>query len=201
MGTVSAGRSVVKVDVELAGDYAKVFVQKTLALLLLLLGHAVDFAKTLPRRTRTAIAWMRRVWGWARNLPRNLQIGVSASAIVLIAVFLGVALRPTATLRISLSGDVRSGEVSVWVDDRLVANGQVEGKTVRLAGIFRKTEGSFSKEVKVSPGNHAIRVQIADASEAYNQTRQTDVTLKKDESHTLSIRCDSRRDSLSLSFY
>lgn len=204
MGTVGAGRSVVKVDVELAGDYAKAFVQKALVLLLLLLGHAVDFAKALPGRTRTGIIWMRRAWKWARTLPRSLQIGVGALAVVLmvvIGVSLGAALGPKATLRISLSGDVQSGEVSVWVDNRLVANGQVEAKTVRFAGIFRRTEGSYSKEVKVKPGDHAIRVQVVDATEGYNRTRETDATLKKDESRTLSIRCDWPRNSLSLSFY
>ncbi|MHB8539123.1 MAG: serine/threonine-protein kinase [Candidatus Dormibacteria bacterium] len=204
MGTVGAGRSVVKVDVELAGDYAKVFVQKALVLLLLLLRHAVDFAKAVPRRTRTAITWMRRAWEWARTLPRSLQIGVAALAILLIVVIgvsLGAALGPKATLRISLSGDVQSGEVSVWVDNRLVANGQVEAKTVRFAGIFRRTEGSYSKEVKVKPGNHVIRVQVVDATEGYNRTRETDATLKKDESRTLSIRCDWPRNSLSISFY
>jgi serine/threonine-protein kinase len=196
--STSPGQSIAKADVGPVAEFAKIVVQKTLALLLLLLGLAVDFAATLPRRMREAAAGVHRAWKWTRSLRPLQQAGVITVAVVLvvgIGVSLGLSMFDTATLKIALSGDLMAGKVSVWMDDRQIANGAVESRTVKLAGILPRTEGNYYRELRVPPGIHTIRVRVVGTKDPYDETRQIAATLRQDASYTMYVRCGSRWES------
>ena len=194
----SPGRSIATADVGPAGEIAKFIVQKTLGLLLLLLGLLVDFAATLPRRARDAAAGIHRAWKWTRSLRPVQQVVVFTVAIVAvvgIGVSLGLSIVNTATLKLALSGDVMSGKVTVWMDDREIANGAVESRTVKLAGILPRTEGSYYRVLRVSPGAHKLRVRVVGTNNPYDETREIDASLRQEQTYTLYMRCGQRWDS------
>jgi hypothetical protein len=118
--------------------------------------------------------------------------------VVGIGVSLGLAIMNTATLKVAVSGDLMSGKVNVWMDDREIVSGNVESRTVKLAGILPRTEGSYYRELRVPPGDHTIRVRIVGANDPYDQTRQITATLQQEATYTLYVKCGSRWDASTL---
>src|SRR5262245_8647563 len=191
----SPGRSIATADVGPVGDMAKFLVQKTLTLMLLVVGLAVDFAATLPRRARDAAAGVHRAWMWTRSL-RPVQQGIVFTAAFVamggIGVSLGLSIANTATLKLALSGNLVSGKVTVWMDERTIVNGTVESRTAKLAGILPRTEGSYYRELRVPPGAHKIRVRVVGTNNPYDETRHIEATLRQQQTYALYMRCGKR---------
>ena len=199
---IQAPSPVVAVDWERVAEYTNLARRTVLSLSILFRNHAVSFAKTLPDRSRAAVAFARRAREWTRTLPRQAHVALAVGAIVPVGFFvmwLSVALAPKAALQISLSHNFREGGVSVWVDDELVVENALMGRETRLLGLFRRIEGGFLERVAVEPGKHIIRVHVVAPGEGYDETREIEVELDKDEEKMVAVSCDSRKGFLNLS--
>ncbi len=153
--------------------------------------------------TRSSIALARRTWRWAWSLPRGLKLALGLGVVLLVALgalWLGSALGPKATMRISLSHDFTAGNVYVFVDGKLISEGELKGAETRQFGVFKRRVGHFSDTTTLSPGRHSVRVNVQADAHGYNQTQEIEGKFEKEEEKTLAISCESRKGSFSLNW-
>ena len=141
----------------------------------------------LARRARDTAVGVHRAWKWtlAPAAAVVLVVGMSLS--------LGMTMARTATLKLALSGQLPSGKVTVWMDERTIASGTVESRTV--AGIRPSAVGSYYHELRVPPGPHRIRVMVVGTNNPYDETRQVEATLQSGGTYALYMQCGQRRDT------
>lgn len=104
----------------------------------------------------------------------------------------------SATLTIAGHHGFRRAEVSIWVDGDLKSKYEVTGAEKRRFGILQKTEGNFSRSVRVGAGDHIVRVQFRSLTDSSSIVRQCHVSLEARTESTVYVNAD--RGLLSLSF-
>ena len=104
----------------------------------------------------------------------------------------------SATLTIAGHHGFRRAEVSIWVDGDLKSKYQVTGSDKRRFGILQKTEGSFSRSLRVGAGDHMVKVQFRSLTDASSITRQCHVSLDPRTESIMYVNAD--RGVLSLAF-
>lgn len=104
----------------------------------------------------------------------------------------------SATLTIAGHHGFRRAEVSIWVDGDLKSKYQVTGSDKRRFGILQKTEGNFSRSVRVGAGDHMVRVQFRSLTDSSSLTRQCHVSVDATTESTMYVNAD--RGVMSLSF-
>jgi hypothetical protein len=143
----------------------------------------------------------KRIWGWIRTcgsavigqfrkVSRKLRIGAAVAAVLLIGV--GIFFWQTAAsarLRITCQHTLRSAELSVSVDSKMVYSGTVSGTTKKRFGVFnsRSPQGTFSKTVAVRPGKHTVQVRLSSSAENYDQTKTQTVTFSDNKENSLTV--------------
>ncbi len=135
-------------------------------------------------------------------VPREARLALMlAGGIVFLAflVSMAVAMNPTAKMKISLSSaDLREGKVSVLVNDKVVAEGDIRPKDVMMFGVFRKEEGYFSETVSVPAKHDSVRVRVVAPESGFEKTEEIQGEFQKNEEKRLEIRPSLRSESLDL---
>jgi len=116
-------------------------------------------ASNIPALTAT-------LWRSARTCIAR----VPASAWMVLGLFLCAALvmaiNPAlagqhANLRLKVQHNLRSADLSVWVDGDLKYSGKLVGVARKIFGLIPDVQGSMSETFPLSPGTKHIRVRIA----------------------------------------
>ena len=150
--------------------------------------RASDLATSLLGRVRT----------WS---TRRKQVALLVAVLALLALVLWAFL-PAAqsVLAISLQHNFRAGAVSVWVDDRLVLEENLVHDEVRRVPFSApRYVGRFSASVMIRAGERTIRVRVNSPDASYDEVRELSGTFPKDGDRALSVLCDTRKNSLTLS--
>ena len=135
------------------------------------------------------------VWTVLRGLSWRAKI---AFPLVLIGLGFVVYLTgKSATLKLTCTHGLRSGEIAVWADDQLVYSGKLSGTGKKRFGLFGgKTPliagkpATFTQTVKVPDGPHKLRVQVV--GEGYDQSKSISMNFSPDTQSTISINALSR---------
>jgi serine/threonine protein kinase len=139
-----------------------------------------------------------RIRAWS---TRRKQVALLVAALALLVLVLWAFL-PSAqsVLAISLQHNFRAGAVSVWVDDRLVLEENLVHDEVRRVPFSApRYVGRFSQSVIIRAGERSIRVRVNSPDAGYDEVRDLRGTFPKDGDRALSIVCDAKRNSLTLS--
>jgi hypothetical protein len=139
-----------------------------------------------------------RVRAWS---TRRKQVTLLAAVLALLVLVLWAFL-PSAqsVLAISLQHNFRAGAISVWVDDRLVLEENlVHDEVHRLPFAAPRYVGRFSESVILRAGERSIRVRVNSPDAGFDEVRELSGTFPKDGDRSLSINCDAKRNSLTLS--
>ncbi len=149
--------------------------------------RASDLATNLLGRVRT----------WS---TRRKQVALLVAALALLALVLWAFL-PSAqsVLAISLQHNFRAGAVSVWVDDRLVLEENlVHDEVRRIPFSAPRYVGRFSASVMIRAGERSIRVRVSSPDASYDEVRGLRGAFPKDGNRALSVNCDTKKNSLTL---
>jgi serine/threonine-protein kinase len=90
---------------------------------------------------------------------------------------------PTATMNVSINHDFAAAELTIWLGEKELARRKIPSGS------------NFFEAWKIPPGRHAVRVRIAAPDAGYDATRAATAEFAKDQSRTLTIRCERRRNS------
>ncbi len=138
---------------------------------------------------------------WRARLNRRAQTALFVATLALLLLVIWALLpAPQSTVVISLQHNFRAGAVSIWVDDRLLLKENLVHDEVHrsLLGTPRYV-GRFSYSLRLRAGDRAIRVQVTSSDPDSDESRELRGTFEKDGERTLSINCDAKRNSLTLS--
>ena len=144
-----------------------------------------------------AIPW-RTAGAWAARVP--------ASAWVVLALFLCAALIMAiqaafvgrdANLRLKVQHNLRSADLSVWVDGDLVYSGKLVGIARKKFGLIPDIQGSMSETLPVSSGTKQILVRIV-SDDGSVQENTIAGKFRHNTQQTLSVI--ARRGDLSLNW-
>jgi serine/threonine protein kinase len=103
------------------------------------------------------------------------------------------------TLELALLHHFKEAEVSVWVDDKLEFSGVAHGEEKkRLFVLHAGVEGKESHEIRFSPGEHEIKVQVTSKDDQYNQSGTIRSTFLDSRREVLSIHCNKKSIELKL---
>jgi hypothetical protein len=131
---------------------------------------------------------------WADRRVRLL-----AAALLLVLLVAGFWLwRSTATLTVAGHHSFKRAEMSVYVDGDLKSTSEVSGSPRKKLGVFQKTEGTFSKSLRIAAGDHTIRVQFHSLTDDSDLSRQVQVSVQAGTQSTVYVNAD--RAALSLAF-
>jgi hypothetical protein len=156
-------------------------------------------------RTAQFIAWNARVrpvpraWAWYRAQKSWVQ-GVLALFVVLLvglAVY-QIGFRPRAYINVDVEHNMRSGNVSIWVDDHFVVENALEGEAAGRRGSLRLYKGSYTVRIRMDAGEHGLRVRCSAPELSYDEIRDVRGTFVRDEERALSAVCDARNRTLLL---
>jgi serine/threonine protein kinase len=76
----------------------------------------------------------------------------------------------SALLDIEVEHKFAEAHLSIWVDDRLTYTHVLEGTEKKRLVVFHQVQGHEFHAVPISPGKHLLRVQVASASDSYDQS-------------------------------
>ncbi|HVZ18532.1 MAG TPA: hypothetical protein VG897_15540 [Terriglobales bacterium] len=131
---------------------------------------------------------------WA---DRRIRLLVGVLGIAMAAAWYWFAAA-SATLTIAGHHAFRRAEVSIWVDGDLRTTSEITGSARKRFGVLQKVEGNFSRSLRVSPGNHVVKVRFHSLTDNSEITRQCKVSAEARSESTVYVNAD--RGVVSLSF-
>ncbi len=165
--------------------------------------RASDFASHIFGRVQVWNARARPLPRFAagiKSLPRVAQAGVALAALaMLLLIAWTLAPSPPSRMVVLLQHNFRAGTLSVWVDDSLVLDDKLVYDETRRLPFGPRYVGRFSQSVPLRAGTRDVRVRITSSDGDFDETRNVSGDFPKDGQRTLSISCDTRRQSLQLS--
>ncbi len=146
-------------------------------------------------RAQAAMHWQ-QASAWALRIPVSARI---VFGIFLLAAFL-MAMHSTfggrdASLRLKVQHNLRSAELSVWVDGDLAYSGKLVGSPRKKFGLIPDVQGSMSETIPVSSGMKQVRVRVVSDDDSV-QENTANVDFARNAQQTLSVV--ARHDDLSL---
>ncbi len=136
-----------------------------------------------------------------KNLSRPVQVtfAVAALALMVLAIW-ALVPSPQSRMVVLLQHNFKAGTLSVWVDDDLVLKDDLVFDEVhRLPFGAPRYVGRFSQSVPLRAGARVVRVRITSSDPDFDESRDVDGDFPADGQRTLSINCDSKKQSLQLS--
>jgi hypothetical protein len=95
--------------------------------------------------------------------------------------------------------NLQTADLSVSVDGRVVFADQIAGTVKKRFGIFdKKVEGTFSRTLTVSEGEHVVSVHLRSEPERFDQTRQISINAVSGKEATVIIT--AQKGDLSLAY-
>jgi eukaryotic-like serine/threonine-protein kinase len=104
-----------------------------------------------------------------------------------------VASTASATLRLRIEHRFQQAEVFVWLDDRLTYHQSVDGTVKKRMVLFKGMEGYQSDSVRVTPGEHRLRVRVHASDDSYDQTNTIAGSLPPDGERQVLIQCEKHK--------
>jgi serine/threonine protein kinase len=105
-----------------------------------------------------------------------------------------------ASLEIDIQHHFVIARASVWLDDDLVYEKELEGITKKHALIFKRTNGLDIGTINFPAGVHTIKVRVESGSEGYDLTKTISGTLISGRQSTLLVTCDRQHNVLGATF-
>jgi hypothetical protein len=164
--------------------------------------RATDLAAGLfsVRAWTTRVRSLPQMAARVKTLSRPAQAGAALAALVVIALVVWALLpAPRSRMVILLQHNFRAGTLSIWVDDKLLLEDKLVYDEVSRAPFTARYRGRFSGSVPLRAGARVVRVRVTSSDPAFDQTRNLTGDFPKDGQRTLSISCDSKKQSLQLS--
>ncbi len=94
---------------------------------------------------------------------------------------------------------LQAADLSVFVDGKLEFSDQISGTVKKRFGFLdKKVEGTFSRTLHLSLGDHVISVHLQSPEERFDQTRQIAVSLAPSKESTVVIT--AQKGDLSLAY-
>lgn len=135
-----------------------------------------------------------------QRIPTKARLPVLAGVVVLITLAAYTSLSSgSAILNVVCRHNFRSAELSVFIDGKLSYTGQISGTEKNRFGVGilgKQIEGTFSKSLPVSYGEHVVQVHLSSAADGFDQTKRYGINLSRGRDATLLIT--AQRGSLSL---
>jgi hypothetical protein len=95
-----------------------------------------------------------------------------------------------ASLEIEIRHHFVIARASVWLDDNLVFEREIEGVTKKHALIFQRTMGLEVGTIKLPAGPHTVKIRVQSGSDSYDMTKTVTGTLVSGRQSTLLVTCD-----------
>jgi len=145
-----------------------------------------------PFAIRRALLLAKTAWA-----DRRIRILLGVVAIAIATAWYWFAAG-SATLTIAGHHGFRRAEVSIFIDGDLKSTYEVTGSAKKRFGILQKIEGTFSRSLRVAPGDHVVKVRFHSLTDSSDITRQCNVNAQARTESTVYVNAD--RGLLSLSF-
>ncbi len=124
---------------------------------------------------------------------------LAGSAVLFVLALYTFLFSSSATLNLVCRHNLRSAELSVFVDGKLVHVEQVSGTAKKRFGMFdTRIEGSFSKALAIAAGHHVIQVRLRSAADGFDQSKLCGVYLVPGKNATLVV--STSRGAMSLAY-
>jgi serine/threonine-protein kinase len=108
-----------------------------------------------------------------------------------------VAPAATAKVQVQILHHFGAGKASIWLDDELVFEQDLQGDTQRHP-LFRTVEMNQIASFELTAGKHSLQVRVVSPSNTYDQIETLDATLAPGSEHVLQINCDKRKMQVAL---
>ncbi len=149
-------------------------------------------------RAQAAMHWQ-QTRAWAVRIPVSARV---VFGVFLLAAFL-MALHSIfggreASLRLKIQHNLRSADLSVWVNDDLAYSGKLVGSARKRFGLIPDVQGSMSETIPVSSGTQRVRVRIV-SDDGSVQENIISGDFASNMQQTLSVI--ARHDDLSLNWH
>jgi serine/threonine protein kinase len=95
-----------------------------------------------------------------------------------------------ASLEIEIRHHFVIARASVWIDDNLIFEKELEGVTKKHALVFQRTKGLDTDTIKVPAGSHTVKIRVQSGSDSYDLTKTVAGTLVSGHQSTLLVTCD-----------
>jgi serine/threonine-protein kinase len=106
----------------------------------------------------------------------------------------------TANLEIEIRHHFMVARASVWLDDNLIYEKELQGITRKHALVFERTAGFDAAALTVPAGSHTVRVRVWSGSDSYDLTQTISETLVAGRQNTLRVTCDRHHNLLQAVF-
>jgi serine/threonine protein kinase len=107
------------------------------------------------------------------------------------------AARPqSARLEIEIEHHFVIARASVWLDNNLVYQKELQGTTQRHALVLQRTVGFDADTVKLPAGPHKLKVRVQSGADAYDLSKTISGTLVSGHESTLRVTCDRQPNLL-----
>lgn len=149
-------------------------------------------------RAHAAMRWQ-QARTWAVRIPVSARVvfGVFLLAASLMALHSALGGRD-ASLRLKVQHNLRSADLSLWVDDDLAYSGKLVGSARKKFGLIPDVQGSMSETVLVSSGTRRVRVRVVSDDGSVQENTITG-DFARNTQQTLSVV--ARHDDLSLNWH
>jgi hypothetical protein len=104
-------------------------------------------------------------------------------------------LRP-ARLQIEIQHHFVIARASVWLDDNLVYQKELQGTTKKHALVLERTLGFDASTVKLPAGPHTVKVRVQSGIDSYDLSKTVSGTLVSGRRSTLQVTCDRQPNLL-----
>ena len=133
-----------------------------------------------------------------RRVSRKVAYAVAAGILAAVAVVVHFLPTPAnSTLNLICRHNMRSAELTVIVDGKLVLTQEISAVVKKRFGVLEKrSEASFSKALKLPAGEHVMQVRLVSAADTYDQSHRLGINLPAQKEATVAI--GAQRASLSV---
>ena len=104
-----------------------------------------------------------------------------------------LAALPISTLHIRVEHRFPAADVMLWIDDKLAYQHSVGGTVKKRMVVFKAVEGHESDSVRITAGDHQIRVRVQSADNSYDDSATISATLPADGERSLRILCEKHK--------
>jgi len=106
----------------------------------------------------------------------------------------------SANLEIEIRHHFMVARASVWLDDNLIYEKELQGITQKHALVFQRTAGFDAAALTVPAGSHTVRVRVWSGIDSYDRTQTISETLVAGRQNTLRVTCDRHHNLLQAVF-
>lgn len=134
----------------------------------------------------------------SQKLSRKALYAIAAAILAILAIV--VHFLPSGahgTLNVICRHNMRSAELTVLIDGKLVLTQEISGVVKKRFGVLEKrSEASFSRALKLPAGEHVMQVRLVSAADSYDQSHRLGINLAPQKEVTVAV--GAQRNALSV---